>query len=237
MPRAEVTSANRGRHVYILKKRLYKACFTVFIIISILYTWLAWEPWSPWQQETTFVAINEDWALNLLDKDAIKKNIFEFHWCRMQRARFDWKGIMAPCSGNTHWGKVPLHWKDQPITDPITSFLFKWDINPAGEFSRFFIQSQTAEGKPKLIGGDAWRVHLIGPAYIAPIVIDHRNGSYEVLFLPMEHGVYRAEIMLDYSLCNGLRDPPVDWFIKGSAPYLSIYVLYLKKKKKRGKAK
>ena len=216
MPKAEVTIAKIGRHVHILKKKIHKVCFIVLIIISIIYTWLAWRPWSLWQQETTVVTFKEDWALNFVDKDAIKKKIFENHWCRMQRARLDWKGILAPCFGNTHWGKVPTQWKDQPVTDAIASFLFKWDINPAGEFSRFFIQSQTAEGKPKLIGGDAWRVHLIGPAYIAPTVIDHRNGSYEVLFLAMEHGVYRAEIMLDYSLCNGLRDPPVDWFIKGT---------------------
>jgi hypothetical protein len=153
--------------------------------------------------------------LNLTNEVTIKKQTFEFHWCRMQKSRVDWKAIITPCSGNTRWGNIPSHWKKQPVTDPLTSFLYMWDVNPAGEFSRFFIQSQTADGRPKLIGGDAWRVHLIGPAYIAPTVIDHRNGSYEVLFLPMEPGTYRVEITLDYSLCNGLRDPPFDWFIKG----------------------
>ena len=107
----------------------------------------------------------------------------------------------------------------QSPTDPMTSYIYLWDINPAGQFSRFFIQSQTKDGKSKVIGGDAWRVHISGPAYLAPVVIDHNNGSYEVLFLAMEAGKYQIEIMLDYSLCDRIRDPPSDCFIKGMLNY------------------
>ncbi|KAJ7374440.1 hypothetical protein OS493_007546 [Desmophyllum pertusum] len=33
----------------------------------------------------------------------------------------------------------------------------------------------------------------------------------------MEPGVYKLLICLDYSLCDGFKDPPRDWFIKGNA--------------------
>ena len=85
-----------------------------------------------------------------------------------------------------------------------------------GHFSRFFIQSVTKNGVMKGFGGDAWRVYMRqGPASLAPQVWDHDNGQYEVLFLPIEPGNYSAQIILDFTLCNGLREPPVDWFIRG----------------------
>ena len=93
-----------------------------------------------------------------------------------------------------------------------TDFLFL-----LGHFSRFFIQSVTNDGIYKNFGGDAWRVHIRqGPASLAPQVWDYDNGMYEVVFLVMEPGTYSAQITLDFTLCDGLREPPVDWFIKGS---------------------
>lgn len=85
-----------------------------------------------------------------------------------------------------------------------------------GQFSRFFIQTVTRNGVLKTSGGDAWRVYIRqGPASLAPQVWDHGNGMYEVVFLVMEPGNYFARITLDFSLCDGLREPPVDWFILG----------------------
>lgn len=75
----------------------------------------------------------------------------------------------------------------------------------------------TKKGDIKTFGGDAWRVYIRqGPASIAPQVWDLENGMYEVLFLVMEPGNYSAQIILDFTLCDGLRDPPVDWFIIGT---------------------
>ena len=93
-----------------------------------------------------------------------------------------------------------------------TDFLFL-----LGHFSRFFIQSVTSDGIYKNFGGDAWRVYIRqGPASLTPQVWDYDNGMYEVVFLVMEPGTYSAQITLDFTLCDGLREPPVDWFIKGS---------------------
>lgn len=85
-----------------------------------------------------------------------------------------------------------------------------------GRFSRFFIQSVTKDGFIKKIGGDAWRVYIRqGPASLAPQIWDLDNGQYEVVFLALESGDYSAQITLDFTLCDGLREPPIDWFIKG----------------------
>ena len=46
-------------------------------------------------------------------------------------------------------------------------------------------------------------------------MLDHDDGVYEVVFLVMEPGNYSAQITLDFTLCDGLRDPPEDWIIKG----------------------
>ena len=69
----------------------------------------------------------------------------------------------------------------------------------------------------KRTGGDSWRVRIRqGPASLVPMVIDHDDGTYEVMFLALEPGNYSAKVFLDYTLCEGYRDPPEDWYIKGS---------------------
>ena len=134
------------------------------------------------------------------------------NWCRQRRTRLDWRALLSSCKDKTAWDASR---DEQNATDANNSFISHWDINPAGEFTRFSIQSQTKDFHPKKHGGDSWRVHVYGPSSISTTIIDHSNGTYEVLFLAMEAGVYKANITLDFTLCNGLRDPPVDWFIVG----------------------
>ena len=100
-------------------------------------------------------------------------------------------------------------------TSPAESEIFDVQIRPAGEYSRFFVQSRTNSARRKIIGGDSWRVYLEGPSNVAGTVFDHNNGIYEVLFLIMEPGAYKINMILDYTLCDGLIDPPVDWFRSG----------------------
>ena len=118
------------------------------------------------------------------------------------------------------WSILHLKWSD------INNFKFTFKMNLSrfflfllGHFSRFFIQSVKRDGFFKVFGGDAWRVYIRqGPASLTPQVWDHGNGIYEVVFLVMEPGNYSAQITLDFTLCDGLREPPVDWFIKGLRP-------------------
>ena len=142
---------------------------------------------------------------------------FRRQWLRQRRARVDWQSIIRPCVDNMAWGQVKTHWVKQNRSSTVTSDVIFWDIRPAGEFSKIFIQSKTSDNRTKMIGGDTWRVYVRGPSSVAPTVFDHNNGTYEALFLITEPGVYQLMIYLDYSLCDGFKDPPHDWFIKGNA--------------------
>lgn len=141
---------------------------------------------------------------------------FRRDWFRQHRARVDWKSILKPCINNTQWGLEKTYWGKENRSSARTSQVVYQDIRPAGEFSKIFIQSKTADNRTKLIGGDSWRVHLHGPSSLGATVFDHENGTYEILFLIMEPGNYQVIIFLDFSLCDGLKEPPADWFIKGN---------------------
>ena len=140
---------------------------------------------------------------------------FRHEWLRQRRARVDWENIIKPCVDNMAWGSVKEHWGKTNRSNATTSDIIFKDIRPAGEFSKIFIQSKTSDNRTKLIGGDTWRVYVRGPTSIAASVFDHNNGTYEALFLITEPGVYQLMIYLDYSLCDGLKDPPRDWFMIG----------------------
>ena len=142
---------------------------------------------------------------------------FRREWLRQHRARSDWQAIIKPCYDNMAWGKVKAGWGKVNRTNAFTSKIIFQDIRPAEEYSKIFIQSKTSDNRTKVIGGDTWRVHVRGPSSIAATVFDHNNGTYEALFLIMEPGIYQLSIYLDYSLCDGFKDPPRDWFIKGDA--------------------
>ncbi|KXJ13678.1 hypothetical protein AC249_AIPGENE14290 [Exaiptasia diaphana] len=123
--------------------------------------------------------------------------------------------MLKPCEGKLSWYKRNVF--SELRTDAEQSYLMKIDLNNSGRFSRLWIQSVDTKGNPKSVGGDSWRVYVRnGPTSIAPIILDKNNGVYEVMMLIMEPGIYQANIFLDYSLCDGLREPPDFWFINGT---------------------
>ncbi|KAK3732558.1 hypothetical protein QZH41_017847 [Actinostola sp. cb2023] len=141
---------------------------------------------------------------------------FRTDWCRVRKARNDWTSLLSPCEYGTQWGRHLEGWSKANSTDPNMSYISLMNIKAAGEFSRFTIQTQTSDGRLKQIGGDSWRIQILGPSSLAPTIIDHKNGTYEVLFLVMEPGEYRVVVFLDYTLCQGFKDPPDSWFIAGN---------------------
>lgn len=142
---------------------------------------------------------------------------FRRDWFRQRRARVDWKRMIKPCLDNMEWGRVKNNWGKINRSSARASEVLYQDIRPAGEFSKIFIQSKTADNRTKRIGGDTWRVYVHGPSSVASTLFDHENGTYEALFLLTEPGNYHLMIYLDYSLCDGFKDPPRDWFIIGNA--------------------
>ena len=140
------------------------------------------------------------------------------NWCIEHDYRINWRRILEPCKNSTVWSRYKPYWTQGNITTGRRSYVYDIDIRPAGQYSRFFIQSVAQDGTRKWTGGDAWRVHVRGEEHVPVTVVDQRNGAYEVFFLITEPGKYYADIALDYTLCDGLKDPPVDWFIKGNVP-------------------
>ena len=133
-------------------------------------------------------------------------------WCRQRRARMDWEGALRPCAEKMEWSKEldVSNW-----TDVSKTYLTLWDIRAAGEFSRFGLQTLKSNNDEKRVGGDSWRVHIRGPSSVSPTVIDHNNGTYEMIFLVLEPGKYKVEVILEFSMCDGYKDPPLDWFMRG----------------------
>ena len=140
---------------------------------------------------------------------------FSTDWCRIRNARIDWKRIHETCEGNTVYETHLPGWGEENRTNGRYSFVESMDIRPVGEFSRITMQTLTAYGRLKSVGGDYWRVFISGPTGFAPTVFDRRNGLYEILFLVLQPGNYCLSAVLDHSICEGMKDPPNYWFISG----------------------
>ena len=109
------------------------------------------------------------------------------------------------------------------VTDPSRSRVSETTVRPAGEHTRIRIQTYHSDGTPKRIGGDAIRVTFRGITTVAANVWDLGNGKYDAMVLLMNPGLYLVDITLDYTMCAGVRDPPMEWFVNGG--YLRVYHL------------
>ncbi|XP_028398012.1 uncharacterized protein LOC114521697 [Dendronephthya gigantea] len=134
----------------------------------------------------------------------------------MQKARIDWQAMLKPCSDQLAWGTLKSGWGRVNKTSASRSYVTYMNIRNSGQFSSIFIQTRTASGQDKAIGGDYWRVFFTGPANVAASVFDYENGTYETTALLLDPGNYTVRAYLDYSLCDGLRDPPENWFRIGN---------------------
>ena len=146
--------------------------------------------------------------------DKIYEKDFQKQWCNTRKEIGNWRAMIHPCKGWLTWDSRKSL-SETLETDPKRSFIASMDIRPAGEFSRITIVTKSKMGLTKKFGGDSWRVKINGTASINSKVVDHGNGTYDVLVLIADQGVYFVYIYLDYTLCNGFRDPPEDWFRKG----------------------
>ena len=190
----------------IVRSLLFPLGLSVLLIICLLYST---DMMNNGVHSSKQVLKPPSWAISWRLKD------FLHEWLRQRRTRVDWNNIIKPCADNMAWGLTKDHWGKANRSNATTSDIIFQDIRPAGEFSKIFIQSKTSDNRTKFIGGDTWRVYVRGPTSVAATVFDHSNGTYEALFLITEPGVYQLMIYLDYSLCDGFKDPPRDWFIIG----------------------
>ena len=134
-----------------------------------------------------------------------------------ERERFDWEAILGPCKSDMQWqyrrtGRQEV----QKRTSAKETVVFHNEINPPGYYSKFLVQSMTNDRKVKTVGGDYWRAYLTGSAWQRGFVRDLNDGTYEIWFLIKEPGNYTLNMLLEHSLCDGLRDPPLGWFERGN---------------------
>lgn len=88
-------------------------------------------------------------------------------------------------------------------------------MEKTGIFNKLAIQTRTADGHNKQEGGDTWRVFIRGADRITPSITDLNNGVYETKFIALQPGHYKAEIVLQSTLCEAFKDPPQDWLKRG----------------------
>ena len=139
---------------------------------------------------------------------------FLYYWKLHHEMRFDFERIMDPCKNDTKWASYYYDRTPFLITSANLSGV-ELDIKPAGQYSRIVIKSYSLKNTPKTVGGDSWRVLIKGVRSITPLVMDNMDGTYEASFLVTEPGFYHVILSLEYTLCDGLKDPPPHWFNKG----------------------
>eukprot|EP00112_Aurelia_sp_Birch-Aquarium-sp1_P022104 Seg6118.2 transcript_id=Seg6118.2/GoldUCD/mRNA.D3Y31 product="hypothetical protein" protein_id=Seg6118.2/GoldUCD/D3Y31 len=130
---------------------------------------------------------------------------------------FNWRRILAHCQNDTVWLDEPARTKRRALRTSAnrTEIVFQV-LNSYGEYSIIVIQTYTASGQKKNIGGDSWRATLRGTLSKLVFVFDKLDGTYELRFRIFEPGNYSVDLVLEHSICDGLRDPPFGWFAKGN---------------------
>lgn len=132
------------------------------------------------------------------------------------RERFDWEAAIEPCRNDIEWKfKTNDRQQSQNRSSARDIAIKDYRINPHG-YGLFILQTRTIGGRNKAIGGDYWRAYLTGAASQNGYVHDLNNGMYEIWFSKLKPGRYKLHLVLEYSLCDGLRDPPLGWFERGT---------------------
>lgn len=127
---------------------------------------------------------------------------------------FAWKRILEPCKNKTSWqskGDLKMYMR----TNASITRIIDENIKIDGSVSSIVIQTYDMDGGKKFIGGDSWRAILTGTRVQMAIVQDNMDGTYEVLFRIYEDGQYHLEMLIEHSMCDGIKDPPLGWFEKG----------------------
>ena len=145
-----------------------------------------------------------------------QQKAFYKYWLLQRQRRFNYTAIMLPCKHAMEWNSYYPDRNASVITSAKTSRAHL-DVKPAGQFTRLIIQSYSLLNTTKHIGGDSWRIFVRGKTSVPVTLLDHMNGTYEAFFLLTTPGSYFIELFLEYTLCDGYKDPPSEWFIRGSS--------------------
>ena len=129
---------------------------------------------------------------------------------------YDWRTTLLACIDDTNWLERPLSSRKKTLQTSVNkTTVVSQNLILAVGWSTITIQTYTADGSQKTIGGDSWRAIISGDATQYGIVFDRMNGRYDISFLLTEAGNFTLQLLLEYSTCDGLRNPPQGWFEKG----------------------
>lgn len=198
------------------KTRLLWALVTVILYVAYFHLYKSNHRRStPLLSGFTLGNFLPDRFTNTADKKLrIEKLFFMKYWDLQRRMRFDYNRLIEPCKNNMKW--QPLYAERTPYT--MTSIKYSnvsLHINPFGQYSRLTIETFSLMNTRKNIGGDSWRVFVKGESSVPVTMLDNIDGTYEASFLLLEPGEYRIELYLEYTLCDGMKDPPNGFFAKG----------------------
>ncbi|XP_057301004.1 uncharacterized protein LOC130635633 [Hydractinia symbiolongicarpus] len=123
----------------------------------------------------------------------------------------NYEAIRKPCLGNVLWEERKQN-KQYPRTEfENTQYLILDDSRGSVTINILTY----ANGERKHVGGDFWWMRISGNISMYSYITDNADGTYETQFQLPEPGRYEIELTLEFSQCDGLRDPPVWWFRDG----------------------
>jgi len=138
--------------------------------------------------------------------------------------------LLRPCKQFLGWDKrqkkgnnwlLRTHTKNSLVTVSIyKSVLTNLHVG------KVYIETFDRRGSKKKQGGDSWRSIITGREQQVSVQLnDLSDGSYQGWFLLLYPGQFALEIVLENSLCEGITDPPLDWFQRGT--FIFIHVINL----------
>ncbi|XP_057313777.1 uncharacterized protein LOC130655093 [Hydractinia symbiolongicarpus] len=123
------------------------------------------------------------------------------------------KTMQEPCKQNMLWSQRKQNNSFLRTDFDSTQFILTSDASGSSVAINIITY---ANGEKKNYGGDFWWMEIRGTSSIYSDILDNMDGTYEAQFRLPEAGKYEIKLTLEFSQCDGLRDPPVWWFINGT---------------------
>ena len=127
-----------------------------------------------------------------------------------------WKQLLASCDEKMFFQK---HFNMSNITSTEESEpeLLR-SVNKTSLHLKLYSKNKRKEYKT--VGGDFWKVTVYNK-YVSFVVdmIDNNDGSYEAVIKSDREGEYNIKLVLFFSDCEGLMDPPSNYFKIGKGEH------------------
>ena len=192
-----------------IKSTVVKVCF-ILAVGSLLYV------------KITYKELYESFRFNQnIDKQRYDRNVYR-NDLPVQCHTRSWRDLIVPCINDMSWKNKSIGARTKTNLDFSDIFI---KSHPPGRENDVIIHSRNHLKQRKYYGGDYFWVNIIGSASTYVDITDNLNGTYIGKFELIEAGKYILDISLEYTLCDGLRDPPKWWFKKGNLSFVLCLVI------------